>query len=180
VSAVEADAFAPEGDEHEDREHYKIGGKAEADWALRKLARAKAAVAENDALYQLELDRLTEWQGAANRPHELDIEYFEAILRNWHQEQLDADPKAKTIKLPAGTLSARQNPTSITITDPEAFIAWAKANQPGWVRTKAEPAKSEIKDGATRKDDKLIDGNGEVIPGVEMADGDVSWKAVTS
>jgi hypothetical protein len=46
VTAIEPEAFEPEGEEHHDREHYKIGGKAEADWALRKLQKTPAAAAE--------------------------------------------------------------------------------------------------------------------------------------
>jgi hypothetical protein len=114
---IDPSAFEPEGDEHQDREAYRIGGPSEADWALRKLAQARSRVAEHDALAAAEERRLHDWHRAVCEPLERDIEYFTSILREWHERQLAEDPKRKTVSLPAGKLVAAKNPDSIAIED---------------------------------------------------------------
>src|SRR5215211_6592989 len=137
--AIDPAAFEPEGEEHQDRERYKIGGPSEADWALRKLAQARLRIDENIALGKAEVERLTAWLSEANKSHQRDAEYFESILRNWHEEQLAADPKRKTVSLPGGKLVAAKNPDSIEIQDNDTFTEWAVEHRPEWVRTKHEP-----------------------------------------
>lgn len=172
VMSIDPTAFEPEGEEHQDREKYKIGGPSEADWALRKLAQARRRIAENDELARLEEQRLHEWHRQSCEPLERDIEYFESILRNWHEEQLEADPKRKSVSLPGGKLVAK-NPDSIEV-DGEKFIPWALVNRPDWVRTKHEPEKAAIKQAAA------IDvTTGEIAPGVTIVPGELRWKAVT-
>jgi hypothetical protein len=170
---IDPSAFEPKGEEHQDREKYKIGGPSEADWALRKLAQARKHIAENVALVTAEIDRLGAWVGEANRSHERDAEYFESILRNWHDEQLAEDPKRKTVSLPGGKLVAAKNPDSIAIDD-EVFIPWAREHAPDWVRTKYEAAKADVK-----KAGGVVPDTGEIAPGVSAIPGDLRWKAVT-
>jgi hypothetical protein len=142
---IDPSAFEPEGEEHQDRERWKITDAASADWALRKLAQARRRIDENGQLFAEELDRLGNWLTDANTPHVNDERYFESLLRNWHEEQLADDPKRKTISLPGGKLEARQNPDSIEITDPDTFFPWALENEPDFVRMKYEPERSAIK-----------------------------------
>jgi hypothetical protein len=170
---IDPSAFEPEGEEHKHPEHYKIGGPSEADWALRKLAQARTRIEENIALGRAEVERLTAWLSDANKSHERDAEYFESILKNWHEEQLAEDEKRKTISLPGGKLEARKNPDSIEI-DNETFIPWALEHAPEWVRTKYEAAKSDVKKAAG-----VVPETGEIAPGVAVVPGDLRWKAVT-
>jgi Bacteriophage Mu Gam like protein len=182
VVSIDPAAFEPEGEEHQDRERYKIGGPSEADWALRKLAQARKAIQDNFDLARAEIDRITAWHEHVNKPHERDVEYFEAILRNWHDEQVIANPdnaeawkkeKNKTISLPAGKLSVAKNPDSVVI-DEERFIPWALANKPEWVRTEYEVVKSDVK-----KAGGVDEATGEIAPGVSVVPGELRWKAVT-
>lgn len=166
-------AFEPEGEEHQDREHYAIGGMNEADWALRKLAQARRRIDEIGALAQAEVRRINDWNYEAIKSHVRDAEYFESILRNWHEEQLTDDPRRKTISLPGGKLVAAKNPDAIAIDD-ELFIPWALEHAPEWVRTKYESAKSEVK-----KASGVVPDTGEIAPGVEVVPGELRWKAVT-
>jgi hypothetical protein len=187
VTAIEPEAFEPEGEAHRDREHYRIGGKAEADWALRKLKKTRAAIAENKALFDAEQERLKAWQADANRDLQFEVEYFESILRHWHESQIEADPqdaeawkreKNKTIKLPAGELSIAKNPPSLVVTDEPTFIEWATAQQPEWIKVERTVTRKPI--AAVIKEAKGIDPEtGEVAPGVRIDNGDMRWKAVT-
>jgi hypothetical protein len=173
VSAIEPEAFEPEGEEHHDREKYRIGGMNEADWALRKLAQARHRMTNNEKVAAAEIERIRNWLREANTSPERDAIYFESILRNWHEEQLDEDPKRKTVSLPGGKLVAAKNPDSIAIDD-ETFIPWALKHAPDWVRTKYEAAKSDVK-----KAKGVVPDTGEIAPGVSVIPGDLRWKAET-
>jgi hypothetical protein len=187
MSLIEPEIFEPDGEEHRDREHYRIGGKGEADWALRKLQRARRAIAENKALFDAEQERLKAWLADANRSLQFDVEYFESILRHWHESQIEADPedaeawkreKNKTIKLPAGDLSMAKNPPSLLVENETAFIEWATANQPEWVKVERTVTRKPI--ASVIKEAKAIDPEtGEFAPGVRIDNGDLRWKAVT-
>jgi phage host-nuclease inhibitor protein Gam len=172
---IDASAFEPEGDEHQDREKYRIGGPSEASWALRKLAQARRQIIDNQDLYAAEVARLDAWLEDACKGPEHDVAYFESILHAWHDEQLADDPKRKTVSLPGGKLEARQNPDSIEINDPDTFFPWARDHAPPeWVRTKYEPNKAEIK-----KTGGVVPSTGEIAPGVSVVPGELRWKAVT-
>jgi hypothetical protein len=170
--SIDPSAFEPEG--YEPHDPYEIGGMNEADWALRKLAQARWQMRQNEKLAAAEADRVRTWLADANKGHERDVEYFESILRNWHEEQLDEDPKRKTISLPGGKLVAAKNPDSLVINDEAAFIPWALEHQPEWVRTKYEPEKGLIK-----KAGGVDLETGEIAPGVSVVPGELRWKAVT-
>jgi phage host-nuclease inhibitor protein Gam len=176
MSLIEPEAFQPEGfdDTEEHRERFRIDGPNTADWALRKLAQARGRIIENQNLYATEVERLDAWLEDACKAPERDVTFFEALLRNWHEEQLAEDEKRKTISLPGGKLEARQNPPSINVSDPDKFFAWAPEHRPEWVRTKYEAVKSEIK-----KTGGVDPATGEIAPGVEVVPGDLRWKAVT-
>lgn len=182
MSTIDPSVFEPDDVSSQEpmSEHYKIGGKSEADWALRKLAQARAAIKENNALFEAELSRLTAWAKDVNTGPERDALYFEAILRNWHAEQLADDPKAKTIKLPGGKLTARLAPPSLTVDD-DVFIPWAQEHRSDWLRVKAEPVKADIKTQLVvgESGDLYDPESGDQVPGVALLPADISWKAAT-
>jgi hypothetical protein len=172
--SIDPSAFEPEGEEHQDREHWRITDASAADWALRKLAKARGRIDENVALGKSEVERVAAWVADANKAHERDVEYFESILRNWHEEQLAEDPKRKTVSLPGGKLVAAKNPDRVEIEDADTFIKWALENETRWVRVKYEPEKAAIKQAGG-----VVPETGEIAPGVSVVPGELRWKAVT-
>jgi phage host-nuclease inhibitor protein Gam len=172
--SIDPEAFEPEGEEHQDREAWRITDGSAADWALRKLSQARRQITDNEKLYEAEKERLKVCLEDANKGHERDVEYFESVLRNWHEEQLDDDPKRKTISLPGGKLQARQNPDHVEIEDAETFTRWALENHSSWVRVEYKPEKDAIK-----KAGGVVPETGEIAPGVTVVPGELRWKAVT-
>lgn len=116
-----------------------------ADWQLRRLARLRRLMAENDALAAVEIERVRAWVAGENARLERQATFYEQALTAFHAQLLDGDPKRKTINLPAGSLKARKHPDSVVVLDAEQFVAWALDERPELVRTKVEPNKSEIK-----------------------------------
>lgn len=168
--------LAPE-DWHD--EHFKIDGLRSADWACRKLAQLRAAEAER-AAYVAEVQA---WKREQDQKQANSINYFESILRNYHEELLAEDPKKKTIALPSGKLKAYKNPDRVDV-DAETFIPWARINRPELVRetTTYAAEKAAIKSlTLSEHNDKTYDeDSGEALPGVELVEGIVTYRIETN
>ncbi len=149
-------------------EQWRVRDLGSADWCMRKVAQldhekdaidhaAAEQIETIKAWWQTELDRL-----AHQRAH------WEWLLAQWHLEKLGEDPKAKTIRLPHGVLSARKQPDNIDIADPDAVIALFAADSE-YVRVKRELNRSAIKDAVLK--------NGEILPGVSIVPGEITYNA---
>lgn len=139
-----------------------------ADWALRKLAKIRGQQAEAQKLAGEQIARIRDWLEEQDAKADSEAERFEALLLQFHQRTLAADPKAKTISLPHGTLKARQGQPKFEVMA-DTFLAWAKVNKPELVRVKEEAAKDEIKKLAKVVGGKAVDPDtGEAMPGVTV------------
>lgn len=129
----------------------------QADWQLRRLARLRRLQAENEAVAHAEIQRIRVWLDEENRKLAQKASWIEEALTGYHAALLEQDPRRKTISLPAGSLKARKHPDRVDVVDADAFVAWAQEHRPDLVRTKVEPAKTEVK--------RLLSVGPEVEPG---------------
>lgn len=168
------------GDESNGR--FIITNTGQADWALRKITQRDRRVADVTALAAREIERIRTWAEAEVRSANDDRAYFAGLLEEWHRTLLAEDPKAKTVKLPHGTLSARQSPATWTFDD-EPFIAWAQSNAPALLRIKTEVNKVQAKKDLelhTQSDGEMVVVlQGEHVPGVAVTPGDVQFSVKT-
>jgi hypothetical protein len=148
-----------------------------ADRMVRRIMRARRELAAAEEIAATERARIDEW--LAKRRAALDTSFLEMCLRTYHQRQLDANPKAKTIHLPAGDLVARKQPDRWHFDDEQGFIEWAQANHPDLVRTvtKVEVAKADTKKVLEVIDDgRVIDpATGERVPAVWVEPGKITF-----
>lgn len=155
---------------------WSIDSDPKAEWALRMLGRHEAEVASAAEVAARLIERTRKWLEAEQLRHAPHVEFFERQLRVYHERKLEADPKAKTIRLPSGTLASRRNTVGkVTVEDPEAFLAWwdSPANAelreavPELVVAKRTPSVAVIKEAFTPKGEGMVDdGTGEIVPGV--------------
>lgn len=108
----------------EAREAWRIDGTRTADWAARKLARARRRIQSARTIAEAEIRAITEWLQHETRDNERDARFFEAKLQEWHEDQLIAGEEGKTIRLPAATLSIRAGRTHVEVDDEEALTQW--------------------------------------------------------
>lgn len=170
---IEDGLYPPDGDvEHRDR--FVIDGPKTADWALRKLARIRGRIADNEALAAAEMARITEWLEAENGKLAHDVNFFEGLLTEYHRHVLADEPDRKTVALPGGKLVARKQPDRWEFGDD--FVAWAQAHIPELVRVKVEPDRAAAKKHLTALGAAAVDvRTGEVVPGVTVEPGDVRF-----
>lgn len=162
--------------DEEQKSAYRIGGKSEAAWGMQKLRGYMQRQQENDKVAADRIKAVENWRKEENDKLQHSVDYFEGLLLTWHMSQVQADPSDeaawkkepnKTISLPDGKLVARRAAVTPKIDD-EAFIPWARANHPEWVRPKYEPEKQLIKQSLVVKENVAYDANGEQIPGIEI------------
>jgi phage host-nuclease inhibitor protein Gam len=160
-----------------------------ADWAVRKLARRRRKFADAEQVAAAEIARVTAWLNDQRRRHEADTAFLTSLLEAFHRRMLDEDPKAKTVRLPAGELVARKAPDKL-VTDPETFIAWAKEHElTALIRVKedvdAKTAKVRLGMSADEPDDegrvRAIDPTtGVVVDGAWFVPGQVGFTVRTA
>jgi hypothetical protein len=164
-------------------EGFAVVDEGSAEWALRKLARARREYAEAVIVADAQRSLIDRFLETKRKKLDHDESFFGPLLESYHRRCLEDDPKAKTLPLPSGTLKARKQPDEWTFT--EDFIEWAKANRPALVRIKEEPEKAAAKKllGRVLFDDGsvvVVDAEtGEEVPGVGWHEGDVKYSQET-
>ena len=177
----------PTGDPSPDQAdpRFALDTPAACDWALRKLARIEHDVAANETLAALEGDRIHAWLTDQRTRADKHANFFRSLLANYHRRALDDDPKAKTLRFPAGELTARRTPDTIDITDADTFRDWAEtADHLDLLRIRIEPDKPAIKKYTQpaanldiESDAPAVTGDGVHVPGVTWQAGELRFTA---
>lgn len=167
--AEHLDASIEEPQTEEERESFSIRDEGAANWALRKLARIRAEQEKNADLARLEIERVNAWLDEVNLQLGARAEFFEGHLIDYHRGLLAEDEKRKTVKLPAGTLSARKVPDNVEIADD--FLERAIDLFPEFIRTKKELDKRAVKEAVLN--------DGQILPGVTRIEGSINFSIKT-
>lgn len=140
----------------------------EANWHLRKIAKARREYDELGAVYAAEMSRVTaeldrlrlRWQIRADRIGHR-IAWHEAPLKSYMAMRMREDPRLRTLDLPHGTIKARVGKVAgINVDDKDAVIAWAGDSLPDLVEQRPHLVKSVL--------DAYVRSSGEIPPGVTV------------
>jgi hypothetical protein len=157
--------------EEPSREPFQVDDDSKADWAMRKLASIRRKQADNKAIYDRELQRVSEWLEKVNTDLERDAEWFESNLRPYALQERSKD--RKSIVLPHGTIKTVSGRIKFDIEDESKFIEWAETNAPELVRIKKEVDKKAL--GAlNQSEDKVISTQGEIVPAIKVIPAEIS------
>ena len=160
---------------------WRIEDDAKANWALRKLDQKQREIDRIEANVRREIDRINALKDAAVKTLKDDLSFF-AMHLTGYRRRLEQDNKdlPQTYKLPSGVITRRKGQSRMEVTDEQAFIEWAEANDPDLYK------RSPLVSGLTRKGagysavpgpgdvTVLVARSGEVVPGVHrVSDPDV-------
>ena len=159
-----------------ENEGFIVDTDQKADWAIRKLAVIRRKQAENKAIYDAEIVRITEWLSMVNTALDRDALYFEAVLTPY--ALLQRSEGRKSVVLPHGTLKTTAGQPKIEFNDESKFIEWATQNDPTLLRIKTEVDKTALKALIT-EEGVVISTQGEIIPEVKVLPAETSVKFVT-
>ena len=138
---------------------------------MRKLASIRRKQADNKAIFDRELQRVSEWLEKVNTDLERDAEWFESNLRPYALQERSKD--RKSIVLPHGTIKTVSGRIKFDIEDESKFIEWAETNAPELVRIKKEVDKKAL--GAlNQSEDKVISTQGEIVPAIKVIPAEIS------
>ena len=157
------------GQDAPDKPTFEITTKDQAIWAMRKIAAVERARDEARRAGDAEIYRIQAWLQDEELRANQARGYLDYLLEQYHRSQLAENPKAKTIKLPHGTLKIRAQQPQLN-RDDDAIRTWALDNMPevlidqepklNWTELKKALA---IQDGVV-----IVADTGEVVPGVEV------------
>ena len=145
---------------------FVIDTDAKAEWALTKIREARA-----------DRDKWVEWYKAKIAEITEQTDFDTMILERMLADYFATVPHKKTktqesYKLPGGKLVLKtQNPEYTR--DDKAVIEWAKANGFGqFVKVEEKLAWQELKDATAVFEGHIVTEDGEIVPGVEVANRD--------
>lgn len=181
LGAYEAPEEIPETEEEQAplRERFRITDDGQANWAIRKIAQARAQFAEAQCLAGQEMDRVSRWLTEQKRDMERTEAFFTALLREYSFPRFASDPRLKTIKLPAGKVQVRQQPPEYR-RDNQALLNWLKERgMTEFVEVAETPRWAELKRQVQVAAGHVVTADGEIVEGVEVIERSPAFKVVT-
>lgn len=167
------------GYEGKEKPRFEVTDKSSAEWVLRKIAKLHAEQTENTKIANDQIEPLAEevqkiraWEQAENNKIQNNVNFLSSLLEPYHRMILEADPKAKTIKLPHGELKIRKQQPEIIKND-DLLLVWLESSKlEQYIKVEKKPQWGELKKnvefpeggGAVYKE------TGEVILGVTTQD----------
>jgi hypothetical protein len=143
-----------EPQEQEEREQFRIENDDMANWAIRKIAKARKEFAEAEQQAERETERIDAWLDGKRKAKERDEEFFTGLLTAYYLPQHMEDPQRKTFKLPAGAFQVRQQQPEFQRDDVE-LVKWLESHvMPDYLEVVKKPKWGELK--------KLIETKGGV------------------
>ena len=162
------------------KERFKIENLDQLNWAFRKISALNAQKKEIDELAQAELNRIKEWQEKETKPIQDSIQFFESLIKEYHQKMLALDPKKnKTLSTPFGKSKSRTTKESPEKGDVEKLLQHIKESGMD------EFIKEDVKWGDFKKTLKIVEVNskkmvideyGQIVPGVVIKPATTTFK----
>lgn len=175
---------APEDLADTENQRFRIQDDNQADWALRKIARARQDMKEAEETAAMEIEKINRWLDG-QRDESLRTElFFTVLLQEYYEPRFMTNPDKKTYKLPSGKVQRRtQQP--LFDRDNEALLAWLKQRgMTDYVEVKETPKWGELKQQVQVVGEHVVikDGplKGEIIDGVEVVHRPPTFRVVTT
>lgn len=153
-----------------------------AAWAMRKIAWAQEKINEIERVAQAEIERIKAWVEQATASHRHTMEFFDVPLKEYHRRVLAENPRAKTIRLPHGTLEARSASAAPEVDGDagrEALTAWAQESAPEYVEMEPRLVWGGLKQALQVDTDAgqvVYAATGEIVPGVRIKPAETTFK----
>lgn len=175
---------APEDLADTENQRFRIQDDNQADWALRKIARARQDMKEAEETAAMEIEKINRWLDG-QRDESLRTElFFTVLLQEYYEPRFMTNPDKKTYKLPSGKVQRRtQQP--LFDRDNEALLAWLKQRgMTDYIEVKETPKWGELKQQVQVVGEHVVikDGplKGEIIDGVEVVHRPPIFRVVTT
>lgn len=146
---------------------FRIENDDMANWAMRKIAKARKEFAEAEQQAERERERIETWLGGKRRAKERDEEFFTGLLTAYYLPQHMEDPKRKTFKLPAGAFQVRAQQPDYQ-RDDVALVKFLEEHvMPDYLEVVKKPKWAELKKRIeARGGIAILSDTGEAVDGI--------------
>ncbi len=151
----------------ETRPAFTIDSLQKANWAISKISRAEASIAQRQIAAEAYKAKVDAWLAQANKDDIATVDAITGMLKPWAEVEIAKAGKTKHVKLLGGEIGYRQSPSHLEVTDEAAAIAWAEAHCPEAVKVEKRLVKTPLKDAIQKR--------GEMPDGAELVAGEVHW-----
>ncbi len=175
-------------------QRWQVSDDARAEWAMARLAAARAEQESINDQAQAWQTRLDQWYASARAQADRDAAFFEGLLIAYLRHRREADPQVKSIKLPSGRIASTGGGPRVEVIDVDVFAAWCAAHGlDDLVRRDPKPIMAEVRkalaieehpDGPVATATLPANADGEPIttrvtgvPGVRVVVPEVSYRA---
>lgn len=175
---------APEDLADTENQRFRIQDDNQADWALRKIARARQDMKEAEETAAMEIEKINRWLDG-QRDESLRTElFFTVLLQEYYEPRFMTNPDKKTYKLPSGKVQRRTQQPQFD-RDNEALLAWLKQREmTDYIEVKETPKWGELKQQVQVVGEHVVikDGplKGEIIDGVEVVHRPPTFRVITT
>ncbi len=119
-------------------ETFAVDDAASANWLVRKIVETRAYAKHVKEWADGELRR-------AEREELFFLHHYGRQLEAWARAEI-AKGRRKSVKLPAGTVGFRTEPSKLDVADEAKLIAWCRRSLPGALRIQTHVLKQHVKD----------------------------------
>lgn len=110
------------------REGFHVQDAKTANWVIRRMVECRRYRESVEHWAAAEIKR-------AQREEAFFLGRFGAELEAWARQEIAKQRGRKSVKLPAGTVGFRTEPTRLQVKDEPALLAWCRVNLPKAVQT---------------------------------------------
>ncbi|BDH62342.1 phage protein [Lysinibacillus sp. PLM2] len=161
-----------EVEEIQQYQQFQITDLDSLNWALRKVHAYNAQLKEIQTVANAERQRIDSWEQRESKGINESIEFFHNLIADYHAKVLAEDPKKKTLSTPYGKSKSTTSKAQPDKADEEQLIKFVEDNQLPFVEKVPKLKWAELKktlqivevDGVQ----KVVDENGQVVPGVTV------------
>jgi len=182
LAYLSPDGLSANGDAGGRLQRFRIEDDGGAEWAMRKLAAANRRIDEAEMQAEAWRKQIDEWEQRVTADPVRTIDFMTHHLTDYARRVREADPRQKSVVLPSGRVSGREQGQRVVVVKESEFVAWARDNGYGHLlRPPAAPkpdAKALQAAAMVVDDTALIDG--EIVPGVEIVPPDVTYSVSPS
>lgn len=151
----------------ETTKHFTVTTDSQADWAIEKIAEAKA---EYERLVAVCDERIAQFEARkqdAEAAYTQTLSYMSGLLSDYFDTVPHKTTKTQeTYALPSGKLVFKR-PAKKPVKDDSALLEWVKANAPEYVETTEKTRWNDLKKRLMESNGRYIDmETGEVVDGV--------------
>jgi hypothetical protein len=145
---IDDETLAAEIDGDTDRKPWCIEDDGAAEWAGRKLVAAQGRLADVSAKAAEWYAQIEAWEAGERKGPEREAAYFANQIEDYARRRREADPKAKSLRLPSVTVTSRGSDTyRPAVVDDETVCNWLRGQGLGaYVSVKYSPKRRELTD----------------------------------